>query len=96
MVFRPSSFPNQSVIVLIENLIYNQQMFIEPEIRQTVIDDLAQFRAVAILGPRQVGKTTLAKSVIASRPDSLDLDLERHSHLAQLQDAEAVSFPAPG
>ncbi len=44
---------------------------------------------MAILGPRQVGKTTLAKSVIASRPDSLYLDLERHSHLAQLQDAEA-------
>ncbi len=64
-------------------------MFIEREIRQAIIDDLAQFPAVAILGPRQVGKTTLAKSVIASRPDSLYLDLERHSHLAQLQDAEA-------
>ena len=64
-------------------------MFIEREIQQTVIDDLAHFPAVAILGPRQVGKTTLAKAVIASRPDSLYLDLERHSHLAQLQDAEA-------
>ena len=64
-------------------------MFIEREIRQTVIDDLAQFPAVAILGPKQVGKTTLAKSVIESWPDSLYLDLERHSHLAQLQDAEA-------
>ena len=36
-----------------------------------------------------MGKTTLAQSVIASWPDSLYLDLERHSHLAQLQDAEA-------
>ncbi len=64
-------------------------MFIERETRQTVIDDLAHFPAVAILGPRQVGKTTLAKSVMASWPGSLYLDLERHSHLAQLQDAEA-------
>ena len=75
--------------MLIENLIYNQHMLIEREIGQTVIDDLAHFPAVAILGPRQVGKTTLAKSVIAAWPDSLYLDLERHSHLAQLQDAEA-------
>lgn len=62
---------------------------IQREVRQTVIDDLQHFPAVAILGPRQAGKTTLAKSVIASRPDTLYLDLERHSHLSQLQDAEA-------
>ena len=63
-------------------------MLIEREVRQTVIDDLEQFPAVAILGPRQAGKTTLAKSVTASRPDTVYLDLERHSHLSRLQDAE--------
>ena len=56
---------------------------------RAVIDDLEHFPAVAILGPRQSGKTTLAKSVIKSYPNTLYLDLERHSHLAQLQDAEA-------
>ena len=64
-------------------------MLVERQVSQTVADDLAHFPAVAILGPRQAGKTTLAKSVIASYPNALYLDLERHSHLAQLQDAEA-------
>ncbi len=64
-------------------------MLVEREVKQTVIDDLEHFPAVAILGPRQAGKTTLAKSVTASYPNTLYLDLERHSHLAQLQDAEA-------
>ena len=63
-------------------------MLIEREVRQTVIDDLEHFPAVAILGPRQAGKTTLAKSMTASRPDTVYLDLERHSHLSRLQDAE--------
>ena len=63
-------------------------MLIPRDITQTVIDDLEHFPAVAILGPRQAGKTTLAKSVTQARPDTLYLDLERHSHLAQLQDAE--------
>ena len=64
-------------------------MLVEREVKQTVIDDLEHFPAVAILGPRQAGKTTLAKSVTASYPNTLYLDLERHSHLSQLQDAEA-------
>ena len=64
-------------------------MLIPREITQTVIDDLEHFPAVAILGPRQAGKTTLAMSVTEARADTLYLDLERHSHLAQLQDAES-------
>ena len=51
-------------------------MLIEREVEQTVIDDLEHFPAVAILGPRQAGKTTLAKSVTASYPNTLYLDLE--------------------
>ncbi len=63
-------------------------MILEREIKQTVVSDLRYFPAVAILGPRQAGKTTLAKSIISSRSDSLYLDLERPSDLAKLQDAE--------
>lgn len=40
---------------------------------------LSQFPAVALLGPRQVGKTTLARAVAQSRPDALHLDLELES-----------------
>ena len=63
-------------------------MWIEREAHRTVIGDLEHFPAVAILGPRQAGKTTLAKAVTSSRPDTLYLDLERPSHLSRLQDPE--------
>jgi uncharacterized protein len=44
--------------------------------------------AVAILGPRQVGKTTLAKSFMENR-DAVYLDLESPSDRVRLDDAEA-------
>lgn len=49
---------------------------------------LVQFPAVALLGPRQAGKTTLARSVGSSHVNSLYLDLERPSDLAKLADPE--------
>lgn len=47
---------------------------------------LGAHAAVAILGPRQVGKTTLAREIQASRP-ALYLDLERQEDLAKITDA---------
>ena len=49
---------------------------------------LLQFPAVALLGPRQVGKTTLAKAIAARDPKALMLDLERESDRASLQRPE--------
>ena len=49
---------------------------------------LVQFPAVALLGPRQAGKTTLARCVGSSHVNSLYLDLERPSDLAKLADPE--------
>ena len=43
--------------------------------------------AVALIGPRQVGKTTLALEIAKAQP-SLYLDLERPADLAKLQDPE--------
>jgi hypothetical protein len=43
--------------------------------------------AVALLGPRQVGKTTLAHEVVANR-DALYLDLESPRDLAKISDIE--------
>ena len=49
---------------------------------------LAEFPAVALLGPRQAGKTTLARIAASKYPNSLHLDLERPSDLAKLTDPE--------
>lgn len=49
---------------------------------------LKEFPAVAILGPRQAGKSTLARHIIETIPDSVHLDLERPSDLRKLSDPE--------
>ena len=48
---------------------------------------LARSPAVAILGSRQVGKTTLARAAAAARPGSVYLDLETAADQARLADA---------
>lgn len=48
---------------------------------------LSIFPAVGLLGPRQVGKTTLVKSLILKK-ETLYLDLEKASDRAKLVDAE--------
>ncbi|MEM6533781.1 MAG: ATP-binding protein [Myxococcota bacterium] len=47
---------------------------------------LREFPAVALLGPRQVGKTTLALTLRESRDDVDYLDLESPADLAKLED----------
>lgn len=49
------------------------------------VDLLSQFPAVALLGPRQVGKTTLARE-IGDAQGALYLDLEHPADLAKLAD----------
>ena len=60
------------------------QRAIEPRL----LEELDESPAVALLGPRQAGKTTLALHVGASRP-SVYLDLESPSDRARLDDPEA-------
>ena len=50
-----------------------------------LLDRLRQFPAVALLGPRQVGKTTLARTLATGRP-SVYLDLESPADRAKLAD----------
>ncbi|MEN8205993.1 MAG: ATP-binding protein [Pseudomonadota bacterium] len=58
---------------------------IKRRIYKTVLDRLELFPAVALLGPRQVGKTTLAKDIASDRP-SVYLDLESPSDRSKLAD----------
>jgi uncharacterized protein len=57
--------------------------------QQKLIQRLQQFPAVGLLGPRQVGKTTLAFAQKALYSDALYLDLELPSAQRQLDDPEA-------
>jgi predicted AAA+ superfamily ATPase len=57
---------------------------IEPELTEC----LRSFAAVAVLGPRRSGKSTLAKAMIAHKKQSVYLDLERPSDLEKLTDPE--------
>jgi predicted AAA+ superfamily ATPase len=54
---------------------------------RTVTKRLGQSPVVVLLGPRQVGKTTLARSLEVGKPVQY-LDLERPSDLARLADPE--------
>ncbi len=63
---------------------------IERRIAALVLDHITYFPVVGIIGPRQVGKTTLAKSLRQqiSGP-SIFLDLELEEDVAKLQNAQA-------
>lgn len=60
---------------------------IERHIKQELIDRLGEAPAVALLGPRQVGKTTLAQEVGDIRP-SIYLDLQSDADRAKLTEPE--------
>lgn len=51
---------------------------------QRVLRGLSEAPAVALLGPRQVGKTTLARAIADQVPGSVYLDLEDRDHAARL------------
>lgn len=62
---------------------------IKRSIHQTLSSALSKFPVVALLGARQVGKTTLAKAVGEERePAAVYLDLELPSDLARLREPE--------
>jgi predicted AAA+ superfamily ATPase len=52
---------------------------------------LKEFPAVALLGPRQVGKTTLAKNIIAKQNKrALYFDLENDADVSRLKDPSFI------
>lgn len=65
-----------------------QHQYLPRMLHSAVVDCLQNFPAVAILGPRQCGKTTLAQAVISSIKNSIYLDLEKPSDLNKLTEPE--------
>lgn len=75
-----------------ENIIYicmvnKLRMYIKRRIENVVLQALSNNPVVALIGPRQCGKSTLVKELISNRK-ALYLDLERPSDLKKLDDAE--------
>ncbi|MDX2250062.1 MAG: ATP-binding protein [Bacteroidia bacterium] len=59
------------------------------EIANTILENLSYFPVTGIIGPRQVGKTTLAKAIINDfQKPAIHLELELESDLYKLEDAE--------
>jgi predicted AAA+ superfamily ATPase len=70
---------------------------IRRDIEDDVRDRLASAAAVVLLGPRQVGKTTLARKVGQDHgATTLYLDLERPSDLRRLDDVDGYLRAQPG
>ena len=64
---------------------------IERHLYREIVSELEHMPAVALLGPRQAGKTTLAQEIGAERP-SLYLDLESSSDLDRLAEPAAYLY----
>lgn len=63
--------------------------YLERVITQKVLGNLEEYPVVALLGARQVGKSTLARKICASVEHAVYLDLESPRDLNKLQDPEA-------
>ena len=59
---------------------------LERRCKQRILQYLRETPAVALLGPRQIGKTTLARDIAAETPDTVYLDLENPRDAARLAD----------
>ena len=62
--------------------------YIQRNVDGRIRNAINAFPVVALIGPRQCGKSTLAKAILESYPDTVRLDLERPSDLRKIEDAE--------
>ena len=65
-------------------------------IEEFIAESIENNPVIAILGPRQCGKSTLAKELLKNNEDSLYLDLQKNSDLRKLDDAELFFQNAKG
>ncbi|MHB2149689.1 AAA family ATPase [Calditrichota bacterium LG25] len=64
------------------------QGYINRNIEKAVLDDLSFFPVVAVIGPRQSGKSTMVKFLAKQLNNFVYLDLERPADLNKLEDPE--------
>ena len=67
---------------------FNIQRYIPRHQEKDVNQSIGSFPVTALLGPRQCGKSTLARHAVAARKDVVFLDLEKPSDFRKLEDPE--------
>ena len=77
---------NTVYIVIVVNDLHG---YIERSLEATARSRLKSVPAVALLGPRQCGKSTLAFHLLKEFPDAVYLDVELPSDRNKLRDPEA-------
>lgn len=65
-----------------------KDVYIHRIIDDEIIAAMQNFPVVALIGPRQCGKSTSSKNLLKNFPNAIYLDLERPSDLAKLDDSE--------
>jgi len=68
----------------IENIIYNMHNLIERNIKSSFLQYLDIFPAIALLGPRQCGKSTFVKMMSYRFKNFMYLDLQNQDDLNKL------------
>ncbi len=97
MLTTHSAFQKQNIVFLVvlntiiifaqnRNIIYDMLKLINRNIETFVNENLSVFPAVAILGPRQCGKSTLVKMLYQDSDDYLYLDLQNLDDLNKLRE----------
>jgi predicted AAA+ superfamily ATPase len=76
------------IILQYGSIISNMQGYLSRLRQSTILSDLDTYPAVAVLGPRQCGKSTLCKEIIRGIPRSVYLDMELPSDVRKLDDPE--------
>jgi len=66
----------------------NIHTYIDRGISTTLRESIERVPVTALLGPRQCGKSTLARRLVSDLPEALFLDLERPSDLRKLAEPE--------
>lgn len=67
---------------------YNMHTYIKRLLESDLVESLRRNPVTALVGPRQCGKSTLARHALAGIPDAMFLDLELPSDLRKLADPE--------
>jgi len=67
---------------------YDLQSYIERSLTEKLRWSLTHFPVTALLGPRQCGKSTLARWIVKGFDGSVFIDLEKPSDFRKLEDAE--------